>query len=83
VLRAKCPKCGAVFGVSPGLSIVHAGPWRYTKCPACGKRNVMNNFVSDPITWPPPEKESPPPTEDELKRKRLDESKYEDTDNSA
>ena len=45
----------------------------------------MNNFVNDPVTWPPEEKEKKEPTltEDELKKKRIEESKYEDTQDSA
>jgi hypothetical protein len=41
--------------------------------------------VNDPITWPPEEKEKkePPLTEDELKKKRIEDSKYEDTQDSA
>jgi ribosomal protein S27AE len=83
-MRAKCPKCGAVFDVSLGVSLFHVGPWRLTKCPACGKRSMMNNFVNDPVTWPPDEeKKELPMTEEELKKKRLEESKYEDTQDSA
>jgi len=85
-MRAKCPKCGAVFEVKPGISLIHVGPWRYTKCPACGKSSMMNNFVSDPITWPPEEKEKkgePPLTEEQLKKKRIEDSKYEDTQGSS
>jgi hypothetical protein len=81
-LRAKCPKCGAVFEVALGISPIHVGPWRYTKCPACGKKSMMNNFVNDPITWPSQEgekKEETPLTEEELKRKRIDDSRYEET----
>jgi DNA-directed RNA polymerase subunit RPC12/RpoP len=58
-MRAKCPKCGAVFEVGMGPSLIHIGSLRYTKCPACGKRSMMNNFVEDPITWPAPEKKEP------------------------
>jgi predicted RNA-binding Zn-ribbon protein involved in translation (DUF1610 family) len=79
-MRAKCPKCGAVFEVKVGLSLVHFGPYRSTKCPACGKRSITNNFVSDLITWPPDsagKSNSPPPSEEELREKRLDESKFE------
>jgi len=83
-MRAKCPKCGAVFEVALGISLFHAGPYRSTKCPACGKRSFTNNFVNDPITWPPEQKkEEPPLTEDELKKKRLEESKYEDVQDSS
>jgi DNA-directed RNA polymerase subunit RPC12/RpoP len=56
-MRAKCPKCGNIFEVKPGFSFVHAGPYRRIKCPACGKKSMMNNFINDPITWPPKEKE--------------------------
>lgn len=80
VMRAKCPKCHAVFEVSPVPSLVHMGPWRSTRCPACGKRSITNNFVSDPITWPPEaaiQEKGKPVTDDELKEKRLEESKFE------
>ncbi|MGA2665621.1 MAG: hypothetical protein ABSF83_11825 [Nitrososphaerales archaeon] len=86
-MRGKCPKCGAVFAIKPMPSLIHVGPWRYTKCPACGKSSMMNNFVSDPITWPPEEKEGEgskaPLSEDALKRKRIEDSKYEDADPSS
>ena len=40
---------------------------------------MMNTKVTDPVTWPPEEKKAETPmTEDELKKKRLEESKYED-----
>jgi predicted nucleic-acid-binding Zn-ribbon protein len=79
-MRAKCPKCGAVFEVEVGLSLVHVGPWRYTKCPACGKRSMMNNFVTDEVTWPPEEHKprSEPLSDEELKRKRIEDSKSEE-----
>ena len=71
-MRGKCPKCGAVFNIKMGLSVLHVGPYRLTKCPACGKRSMMNNFVTDPITWPPEEKDGgetkAPLTDEELKR---------------
>ena len=79
-MRAKCPKCGAVFEVNLGPSLVHLGPWRSTRCPACGKRSITNNFVSDPITWPPEsasQGKAPPMTDEELKEKRLEDSKFE------
>ena len=86
-MRGKCPKCGAVFNIKMGLSVLHVGPYRLTKCPACGKRSMMNNFVTDPITWPPEEKEGgetkAPLTDEELKQKRVDDSRYEDTSESA
>ena len=79
-MRARCPKCTAVFEVAMGISIIHAGPWRYTKCPACGKRGIMNNFVTDPVTWPKQEEGQAQPTmsEEELMKKRLEDSKYEE-----
>ena len=50
---------------------------------------MMNNFVSDAITWPPEEKggaggEGPqaPLSEEALKRKRIEDSKYEDSSSS-
>jgi ribosomal protein S27AE len=81
-MRAKCPKCGNVFEVKPGLTLVHVGPYRRIKCPACGKKSMMNNFVKDPITWPPEERENKEEslTDEELMNKRIDESKYEDTE---
>ena len=86
-MRGKCPKCGAVFDIKPMPTLIHVGPWRYTKCPACGKSSMMNNFVGDPITWPPEaraEANLAPMSEEELKQKRLEESKYEsDSDSSA
>ncbi len=85
-MRGKCPKCGAVFEIKLSPSLIHIGPWRYTKCPACGKNSMMNNFVSDPITWPPEAKEGgetqTPLTDEELRQKRMDESKYEETKDS-
>jgi hypothetical protein len=81
-MRAKCPKCGAVFELPLQPSLIHIGPWRYTKCPACGKGGLMNNFVSDPVTWPPEEhpKDKAPESEDDVKKKRIDDSKYERPD---
>jgi len=77
-MRAKCPKCQAVFDVKLGVSLIHVGPWRYTKCPACGKSSMMNNFVNDPITWPQEEAEEKGETlsDEELRKKRIEESKY-------
>jgi len=80
-MRAQCPKCKAVFEVKPGLSVVHLGPWRYTKCPACSKSSMINNFVSDPITWPPEsvdQEKAPPMSDEELMKKRLEESRFEE-----
>jgi hypothetical protein len=52
-MGAKCPKRGEVFELPFRPSLVHFGPWRYTKCPACGKGGMMNKFVSDLVTWSP------------------------------
>jgi hypothetical protein len=54
-MRGKCPMCKAVFEIKPSHNLVYVGIMRFTKCPACGRQSVMNNFVSDPITWPAPE----------------------------
>ena len=64
--------------------LVHVGSSRLTKCPACGKTSIMNNFVTDPITWPAPERQDQvkPLSEEELKQKRVEESKYEDSSSS-
>jgi predicted RNA-binding Zn-ribbon protein involved in translation (DUF1610 family) len=80
--RAKCPKCGAVFDASRSLSLVHLGPMRQLKCPACGKISFMNTGVNEPLTWPPeivkqePKAETPL-SEEDLEKKRIEESKYE------
>jgi NAD-dependent SIR2 family protein deacetylase len=80
-MRAKCSKCKNVFETPLTISLVHIGPLRLMKCPACGKTSMINTFVSDPITWPAPEKAvvELPLTEEELKKKRLEESKYEES----
>jgi len=82
-MRARCPKCKAVFEVkSMSGMLLHIGSLRYTTCPACGKSGLMNNFVKDPITWPPEEaeKKEEPMSEGELKEKRIEDSKYEEHD---
>jgi ribosomal protein S27AE len=81
-MRAKCPKCGNVFDASRSLSGFHIGPLKQLKCPACGKTSLMKTFVTDPITWPPKEKQKEQQTEqqltsEELEKKRIEESKYE------
>jgi DNA-directed RNA polymerase subunit RPC12/RpoP len=86
--RVKCGKCGAVFEISMASAavqgFVHVGPLHFVKCPACGKRSMMNTYssVKDPITWPPEEKgqqqaAQPQLTEEELEKKRIEDSKYE------
>ncbi len=83
--RVKCKKCGNVFeqGYAGAAMAPHIGPLNYIKCPACGKRSWMNIYssVKDPVTWPPEAQakqvESPQLSEDELERKRIEDSKYE------
>ena len=81
--RLKCKKCGAVFEYKPGLSFVHAGPYKTVACPACKKTSFMNtsSTVNEPLTWPPEEKQQqtaePRLTEEELEKKRIEDSKYE------
>jgi len=87
--RLKCKKCGNVFeqGLSAGVVLgPHLGPFKRIKCPACGKTSFFNVYssVTDPVTWPLQEKKSEQPpesqlTEEEMERKRLEESKYERT----
>jgi ribosomal protein S27E len=83
--RVKCKKCGVVFEQGLGGAVIapHVGPLHYVKCPACGKRSWLNIYssVKDPVTWPPEEKQNqamvPELTEEELEKKRIEESKYE------
>jgi len=87
MVRLKCKKCSNVFEISNASAaaqglLVHVGPYHLIKCPACCKRSLMNTYssVKDPITWPVQEKEQssqPQLTEEELERKRIEESKYE------
>ncbi len=51
-MRAKCPKCGAVFEWAWQPTLVHAGSTKHMKCPACGKRSWIQTDVRDEITWP-------------------------------
>ena len=51
-MRAKCPKCGAVFERAWEPTLVHIGSTKYMKCPACGKRAWIETNVSDEINWP-------------------------------
>ena len=84
--RLKCKKCGAVFEYTytPMASLVHLGPYKSVKCPACDKSSWQNAYssVKDPITWSPEAKQQeqnaqPQLTEEELEKKRIEESKYE------
>jgi ribosomal protein S27AE len=80
-MRAKCPKCGAVFDASHSFSGVHLGPFRMLQCPACGKSSFMNSYVKDPLTWPDhptPAEQSSQLSDEELERRHIEESKYED-----
>ena len=84
--RLKCSKCGNVFeisfvqGIAQGL--VHVGPYKRIKCPACGKSGFFNVYssVKEPLTWPKGETPQQPVTkmtDEELEQKRIEESKYE------
>jgi ribosomal protein S27E len=89
MVRVKCKKCGAVFeqGLGGAVLAPHVGPLHYIRCPACRKHNWLNVYssVKDPITWPPEEVKAQQQavkealTEEELERKRIEESKYEKT----
>jgi len=84
IMRAKCPKCNAIFDASQMFSGVHIGPLKQLKCPACGKVSLMNAYVKDPVTWPTKEEKTIQPSEttlssEELEQKRIEESKYEKT----
>jgi ribosomal protein S27E len=81
--RVKCKKCDNVYEQSLQGAVLapHVGPLHYVKCPACGKKSWLNIYssVKDPVTWPPQAKQPQAPvlTEDELEKKRIEESKYE------
>jgi hypothetical protein len=86
--RLKCKKCEAVFeqGIGGAVLTPHIGPLHYIKCPSCKKSSWLNVYssVKDPITWPTEEKQQehssqPQLTEEELEKKRIEESKYEKT----
>jgi len=86
MVRLKCKKCAAVFEEGRGGAILatHLGPYHYIKCPACGKSSWLNIYssVKDPITWPSPQEEKTEAaenllSEEELEKKRIEESKYE------
>jgi hypothetical protein len=84
--RLKCKKCRGVFeqGLGGAVLAPHIGPLHYVKCPACGKRSWLNVYssVKDPITWPLDEAKQqqtivPELSEEELEKKRIENSKYE------
>lgn len=85
MVRIKCKKCQNVYEKGFGTALVspHIGPFHLVKCPACGKMSFANFYssVNDPITWPREEQEqkatAPELTEEELEKKRVEESKYE------
>ena len=88
MVRLKCKKCGNVFEQNLTAGVIlgpHIGPYKRIKCPACGKSSWFNIYssVKDPVTWPPEEKKAEQPaeqlTEEELEKKRIEESKYERT----
>jgi hypothetical protein len=85
MVRLKCKKCGNVYEQSIGAAVlaVHIGPLHYMKCPACGKSSWFNIYhsVKDSVTWPEPEKaedqNAAQLSDEELERKRIEDSKYE------
>jgi len=87
--RLKCKKCQNVFeqGLGGAILAPHVGPYYHIKCPACGKSGWFNVYfsVKDPVTYPPQEKTlqqqipETPLTEEELEKKRIEDSKYEKT----
>jgi RNase P subunit RPR2 len=87
MVRLKCKKCGNVFEQNLTAGMVlgpHIGPYKSVKCPACGKSGWYNIYssVKEPVTWPPEQKqkaEQPEQqlSEEELEKKRIEESKYE------
>jgi hypothetical protein len=87
MVRLKCKKCGAVFQQDLTAGVVfgpHLGPYKRITCPASGKGGWYNVYssVKEPVTWPPEEKQKAeqaetPLNEEELEKKRIEESKYE------
>jgi hypothetical protein len=84
--RLKCKKCYKVFeqGFGGTVLALHIGPYHHLKCPACGQSSWFNLYssVKDPVTWPSQEKKQSEfddnqLTEEELEKKRIEESKYE------
>ncbi|MCW4005881.1 MAG: hypothetical protein NWF04_04700 [Candidatus Bathyarchaeota archaeon] len=84
--RLRCKKCQNVFEQDMLTGVVlgpHIGPFHFLKCPACGKRSFFNLYssVSDPVTWPPQEPAQEQTetqlSDEELERKRIEDSKYE------
>ncbi len=79
-MRAKCPKCGAVFDASRSLSGIHIGPIKQYTCPACGQTSFMKTYVKDSLTYPTQTSSTQPendPSAEEQEKRRIEESKYE------
>ena len=87
MVRLKCKKCGNVFEQNLSAGIVlgpHIGPYKRVKCPACGNSSWFNVYssVKESVTWPREDKQKSEQserqlTEEELEKKRIEESKYE------
>ncbi len=86
MVRLKCKKCQNVFEQGFGGAVLapHIGPLHHIKCPACSKSSWFNIYssVKDPVTFPPQAKQQPTQnetelTQEELEKKRIEDSKYE------
>ena len=86
--RLKCSKCGNVFELGNRFvveaqgGLIHLGPYKLLKCPACGRRSFFNVYssVKEPVTWPKAEeaaRHEAELTEEQLEKKQIEESKYE------
>ena len=84
--RVKCKKCKNVYEQGLGTAFIspHVGPFHLIKCPACRKLIWINFYSStkEPITWPHDDSfqeqaDKPQLSEEELEKKRIEESKYE------
>ena len=86
MVRLKCKKCSNVFeqNLTAGMFLgPHLGPYKRVKCPACEKSGwfIVYSSVKEPVTWPSEAKKEKQPeqrlTEEEMEKKRIEESKYE------
>jgi hypothetical protein len=77
-MRAKCPKCDAVFEIPWQPTLVHIGSIKSLKCLAYGKTSMMHTNVKDPVNWPKQEGAKGEGLDEagELSR-RIEDSKYE------
>ena len=86
--RLKCSKCGNVFELENRLvaevhgGLIHLGPYKFLKCPVCGRRSFFNIYssVKEPVTWPKAEeteRHETESTDEQLEKKQIEESKYE------